>query len=116
MNPSHSASHQLVAGHMRYCCGVSVDRDEIFTMQLPEPVMAEAAFGLIAKYGWDLIISKVVDVFGSVVTDVGYRGELGMQLACIMASSKSRAVSCNREIIPVPLEVFIWKRRILSNF
>ena len=106
VNASHAVASEIVASNMRYSSGISEDRHSIFNIQLSEPVMAQAVLNLTQKYGWDRIICKVVDVFGSVVVDVGYKGELGMQIACMMAIDE-----CNREnhlqIVPIKLETFL---------
>jgi hypothetical protein len=88
VNPSHVVASQLVASNMRYCAGISQDRDSVFTLQPPEPAMALAGLSLIVKAGWDTVLNLVSQNIGLALTNIGYKGELGIQIACITASSK----------------------------
>jgi hypothetical protein len=86
--PSHDLSAELVANHMRFCCGFSPDRKLVYTAQLLEPALARAALKLAVKFGWDTVINKFSDMIGSGVNDEENRAELCMQICCIAAFAK----------------------------
>jgi hypothetical protein len=105
VSPTSSVASDLVASNMRYCVGISEDRNMVFSLQPAEPVMALAAMLLVQQIGWTKILEKASNAFGTTVTDIGYKGELGIQIACIMASAR-----CLREITG------IWHVVTLESF
>jgi hypothetical protein len=70
------------------CCGVSEDRESIFTFQAPEPALAFASSRLTYQFGWSEILKQLQVACSSTYTDAGYRGELGAQILLLMAADR----------------------------
>jgi hypothetical protein len=100
VNPSNLLASELVGSRMRYCCGINTDRKMVFTMQLPEPVMAIAALKLAGILGWSELLFQLGSLLGNAVLDIGYKGELGMQLACLIATTKCHPNIGETEKVP----------------
>jgi hypothetical protein len=117
VHPSHELASELVASRMRLCCGINIKRTLVYTMQLPEPVMAIAALKLTNQFGWSEILAGIKQQFGAVTLDIGYKGELGMQIACLIATTKCHKLFGNSsEVKSTLLSDFLQARVGLELF
>ncbi len=83
---SHMAT-ELVSGHMRVVSAISKQRRFVYTLEAAEPVLAKAANELIMdrKIPWLLVLMKFRAAVLNSSTSIGYRGEVAMQILCLMA-------------------------------
>jgi hypothetical protein len=88
VHPSYELASELVASRMRICCGINRQRTLVYTSNLPEPIMAIAALKITKELGWKDILAGIKHELGCVTVDIGYKGELGMQIACLIATTK----------------------------
>jgi hypothetical protein len=98
---------ELSSSHMRVVAAISDDRESVFTMQTAEPVLVMAAMQLFANgyVSWSRAISDFEATLRT-TTKIGFRGELGCQLLCLLAwqnmtASLSREALFNFPAMPV---------------
>jgi hypothetical protein len=86
---SHLAS-DLASGHMRLVSAISKQRKYVYTLEVSEPALAFAAHGLImsGRLPWHVILDKYTAAVLNDTTSIGFRGEIGMQILCLIAWQK----------------------------
>jgi hypothetical protein len=49
---------------MRFCVGVSNEREDFYTFQYAEPCLAHAAMRLTVRFGWGAVFDNAVNFIG----------------------------------------------------
>ena len=73
---------------MRFCVGVSEDRESVFTYQYAEPALAFAAMSLTHTHGWPFLLDFLRESMAATYTQSGDRGEIGAQIILLMAADR----------------------------